>query len=501
MRRTTFICLCLLVIGGLSTSGLISWAEDRSTDKTAAKPHAIKLKARPSGASRRLSTKQTSPVDSQPAQTTDSAKAAEPAGSVSAASEPDDGKLAVRGNPKAISILHLGDSHVSADYFTGEIRRRLQSQYGYGGVGYVTAGHPHSGVRSSVLKVDVSSGWTYKSLQRPDALVESFWLSGYNALANQPDETLTFSSERPIAFDLIEIEAMSQPGGGAIEISINGTVIKREDLSADSIEPKLISLPIQAPGSPLKELSIRTMNRGRVLVSGINVYNRRGGLTYNSVGYVGATVSILNKFNEKIFADDLSRINPDVVILSFGTNEAANDELDIAQYKMTYERAIERVHKSLPSAVIVMILPPDFNEIPSTCKKETIAKAPCRAGAADSSSPDDINIVWRVATPSNLSTVKSEANCVWRTPAKLEQVRDAQREIAERHHFTYWDWEGLMPKVCGAHQWFGMTPPLMSRDHIHMTTEGYRRSAEQFLLTMAPIIGDLKSGSGAVSSK
>jgi hypothetical protein len=65
---------------------------------------------------------------------------------------------------RPITILQLGDSHTSADFLTGEIRRRLQETYGNGGSGYVTAGRPHVGVLSSTLKISVSQGWTYQAL-------------------------------------------------------------------------------------------------------------------------------------------------------------------------------------------------------------------------------------------------------------------------------------------------------------------------------------------------
>jgi hypothetical protein len=63
---------------------------------------------------------------------------------------------------RGLVILQLGDSHTAADFMTGELRKRLQARYGNGGAGYVTAGRPHIGVRTSALKVGISPGWTYK---------------------------------------------------------------------------------------------------------------------------------------------------------------------------------------------------------------------------------------------------------------------------------------------------------------------------------------------------
>ena len=83
-----------------------------------------------------------------------------------------------------ITILQLGDSHTAADFFTGELRKRLQAVFGNGGAGYMTAGRPHIGVRSSTFKITVSGGWTYKSLFKTTEPAD-FWLSGYNAITTE----------------------------------------------------------------------------------------------------------------------------------------------------------------------------------------------------------------------------------------------------------------------------------------------------------------------------
>jgi lysophospholipase L1-like esterase len=397
---------------------------------------------------------------------------------------------------RGLVILHIGDSHTSADFLTGELRRRLQARYGRGGTGYMTAGHPHIGVRSSTVKITASAGWTYKSLQRPDARVGEFWLSGYDAIATAPGETMSFASEQPLTFDMIEIEAVGQPGGGAIDIRLDGNVVTHYDLAAARIEPIIIRLlPVRGPTEKLHEVSITTTSPGTVSLGSVSIYNNRSGLTYNSVGYVGAQATLLNKMSEKLFADDLARINPQIVILSFGTNEASNEHLDIAQYTKSYERIIGKIKAALPAAAVVMILPPDFNELPTSCPKDKVAEAACRRA------PPEVNVAANAQAATALASAASASECAWHTPAKLAQIRDAQRDIARRHGLVYWNWASIMPAgECGAHQWFTASPPLMSRDHVHFTGEGYKKSAEQFLNTLIPVIEKVRVGANAVSN-
>jgi len=381
-------------------------------------------------------------------------------------------------NKRGLVVLHIGDSHTSADFLTGEVRRRLQARYGRGGTGYMTAGHPHAGVRSSQLKITASAGWTYKSLQRPDAQVPQFWLSGYDSIATQPGETMSFASDKPLTFDMIEVEAVGQPGGGAIDIKLDGNVETHYELASTRIEPIIIRLlPGRGPTEKVREVTITTTGAGTVTVGSVSIYNNRSGVTYNSVGYVGAQIGLLKKMNEKLFASDLARIDPQIVVLSFGTNEASNEHLDPAQYGKTYEAVVQRIKATLPRAAIVVVSPPDFNEIGPACPKEKVAEASCHRA------PPELASTTGSASPTPPAPA---APCTWHTPAKLQQVRDAQRDIAKRYGLVYWNWGSIMPGECAAHQWVSMNPPLMSRDHVHFTADGYRKSAEQFLNVLIP---------------
>jgi lysophospholipase L1-like esterase len=385
-----------------------------------------------------------------------------------------------KGGPgkRGLVILHIGDSHTSADFLTGELRKRLQARYGRGAPGYITAGHPHIGVRSSSLNVKASSGWTYKSLQRPDAATSEFWLSGYNAIVSAPGETMSFTADKPQLFDTIEIEVVRQPGGGAIDVKLDGVVETSYDLSSSKIEPVVIRLvPARAATEKVREIAITTKGHGAVMIASLAIYNRQSGLTYNSVGYPGAQASLINKFNTKLLANDLLRINPQIVVLSFGTNEASNDGLDIAKYTEGYERIVNKIKTTLPAAQIVVIGPPDFSEQPGSGKKDK-ASGRVREANADGKS--------------------AASDCAWHTPARLGQVREAQREVAQRLGLVYWNWASIMPSECGAHRWFTASPPLMAKDHVHFTIEGYRKSADQFLNTLIPVIEKVRVSANAV---
>lgn len=384
---------------------------------------------------------------------------------------------------KGLTILQIGDSHTSADFLTGALRRRLQQRYGNGGPGYITAGRPHIGVRSSVVKVAVSPNWTYQSIQKSDN-VGTFWLSGFKAVANAPGEALTFAADAPITFDSIEIEAVRQPGGGAIDIIMDGAVKGSYDLNADKVEPVVLRLPSRVPTDRVRQIEIRTRGSGSVSIASVAIYNRQSGVSYNSVGYPGATVDLLNKFDQALLADDLRRINPQIVVLSFGSNEASRKNLDLARYAQNYEQAIDRIKAVLPTAEIVVIGPPDGDERAPHCAGKA-ADAVCRPN------------VLETAPPAAGATPSKPPDCNWHPLPKLEAVRDIQRRIAERRGLVFWNWASIMPSECGAHRWASASLALMAPDHIHFTINGYNKSADQLLDTLIPVVERLRNRTAA----
>src|SRR5262249_30729684 len=111
--------------------------------------------------------------------------------------------------------------------------------------------------------------------------------------ASAAGETLSFTSEQPVTFDVIEIEAVRKPGGGSIDIKLDGALEGTFDLAGTRVEPVVIRLvPDRGPTDRVREISLTTRSEGVVSISSVAVYNTRSGLTYNSVGYPGATIDL-----------------------------------------------------------------------------------------------------------------------------------------------------------------------------------------------------------------
>jgi lysophospholipase L1-like esterase len=381
-----------------------------------------------------------------------------------------------------LAILQIGDSHTSADFFSGELRKQLQARFGDGGAGYIAVGNPRTGVRNSIFDIETSAGWTYHSIQKSESSTE-FWLSGFNAVTSAAGESITFSAEHSQIFDVVEIELIRQPGGGAIDIELNGVVQNEVDLAAEKPERIVVRLiPDGKKADRVSKMKITTKRNGLVSVGSLAVFRKTSGLSYSSVGYPGATVTIVNKFEPSVFSFELQHLDPQIVVLAFGTNEGFDENLDLNTYAKNFEDALHKIESVLPLAAIVMILPPDAGQSPPDCQNQTDREG-CGGKEADSN---------------DAATKPDDASCRWKRPPSLDGVREVQREIAKRHNIAYWNWAEIMPPQCGPDQWVSANPALMTKDHVHFTQEGYRLSAEKFAERLIPIIENLQARSNVI---
>ena len=129
----------------------------------------------------------------------------------------------------------------------------------------------------------------------------------------------------------------------------------------------------------------------------------------------------------------LKALRPDLVILAYGTNEAFDDKLDLALYQSQLEATLARLRQEMPKAAILLVGPPD-------------------------------SIKQRKA-----------ASCAARQPQPLASVIRIQRQAAQKYKALFWDWQAEMGGPCSIVAW--QASGLGRPDLVHLTAEGYRKSA------------------------
>jgi len=373
------------------------------------------------------------------------------------------------GKVKTLNILQLGDSHTAGDGFSGRLRALFQQKFGNAGRGMLPPGEPFPYYRPTDVSV-TSRGWSAFSsfTGHPQG---PFGVTGFRARATQASALMTLQPQADGAlsgFEQVDIEVMLQPGGGTLIARADGVEVAHASTRDGDVSTGLMRLPL--PG-PTKRIELTTKGDGPVDILAWSVGRQSPGVVLDSQGIVGTTVSIMDRWDRKTLAWELANRHPALILMVYGTNEGFADGLSATTYAADFTRALGLLHQLAPWAAILVVGPPDGEHLPAGCAGASSPKVHYDCAPLSASDLDNYAALFQVHRP------KGKA-CRWYEPPNLATVRTVQRQIAASHHAGFWDWSQVMGQACGLHKWVNADPPLAARDHIHMTSAGYARSAD-----------------------
>jgi hypothetical protein len=152
------------------------------------------------------------------------------------------------------------------------------------------------------------------------------------------------------------------------------------------------------------------------------------GIVYHSIGVNGASLPSFIKCN--LFQSQLKILNPDLVIISLGTNDGFTRDFDPEIYKRNYIRFISMIREACPGTDILMTV------------------------------PNDVLIKRR----------RSNKN----TPLQEEVIY----EVASDCDFGVWNFFRVMGGPNSVPAWY--INGLMQKDRVHFTVSGYKVKGELF---------------------
>jgi lysophospholipase L1-like esterase len=324
-----------------------------------------------------------------------------------------------------VRVLQFGDSHTAADGFTGEARRVFQEQFGNGGIGFSYPGHPFAGYRILGSERSQSAGWRTqgnKFLQLGDGQTG---LGGISISTERAGEWVTLDAP----CSSLELQYLLQPGGGGLRFSDNGTDTAEIQTDATAIGPGTYNY-LCSPGDHHFEVTTEQS----ALVTLLGWVATQPGVTWESIGINGAEAPLILKWDQPLFSQYLKDNSPALIVLAYGTNEAASSSWDEESYEQAFASIIDNLHQYVPESSILVIGPPDR----SVTQHRT-----------------------------------------WHTFAGTDHIIQAQRAVCRTHGCAYWDQRKRMGGLGAMQEWVyaGWAQP----DHTHFTGEGYRELADALL--------------------
>ena len=290
------------------------------------------------------------------------------------------------GQIRTINVVHIGDSHIQADWFSGEVRRLLQQRFGSAGRGLV---FPYSLAKTN-SPGDIHSysnvSWQVdRVISRDNHL--PIGLSGITMRTYRPDfslkvsvddaKGLDYSFNKVTVFtgddqDHVDLLASTTPLGPQArskdvvqtnsQMRVKGVAGSEElfpiTLAARSINPftSTIYLPelthhIYLQAWPDLDYQKQATIYGLVLEN----FNASG-ILYHTIGVNSAQYRHYAKAD--IFAEQLQALRPDLVVISLGTNESVG-YFSEGRFFSQVDDLVHDIEKYLPHAAIIFTTPPD----------------------------------------------------------------------------------------------------------------------------------------------
>ncbi len=396
-----------------------------------------------------------------------------------------------------VRILQFGDSHTAADMFTGEARARMQARFGDGGVGFTYAGHPFAGYRILGSGRGQSGSWQTLGTHFTQLGDAELGLGGVAIQTGRAGDTATLDA--PCL--TLQVHYLRQPGGGSVQLTDNGAPVQTVSTATAATDPDVTgtetetgtadaypatsSLPasaptntdspytaernpytdppappatttptLAAPSAAAGTLSYNcapgshhfTLTSQGGLVRLLGTVALQPGITWESIGINGAEAPLLLRWNQAIFRSYLAAAAPDLIVLAYGTNEAAA-RWSGEEYRATFARLIDTLHRTAPAASILVVGPADRSLGTTTT---TVIGRGRRAR----------RIAHRYYTPFSGTA----------------RIIAAQRTVCGTHDCAFWDWQARQGGLGAMNRWVaaGYAQP----DHTHFTGTGYHALAD-----------------------
>lgn len=330
---------------------------------------------------------------------------------------------------RRVRVIHWGDSNVAGDLWTAVARDTLQEQYGHGGSGYLLPRRIGSWHRGGVrLVTDGGWGARRRGFARDFGPSDGMWgMAGVAMEPTRPGATLIVEVPEAPVERTFELHLLARPRPGRVDVRVDDG--PWEPVSAQRSRPGLrvhaITLDRQA-----HRIRVRH-GAGVPRVLGV-VVERSAGVVYDVVGINGHRQSAWLAWDQSLLAEQLARRTPDLVVLSYGGNEALDPNLSLEAYETQTRDALARVRALAPDASCLLVGP-----------LATYAQYAERMGA----------------------------------------VARTQRRLAQSLGCGFWD-SSLTSGGPGTLRRWARYPGMVGSDHLHLGREGYEAVGRSFVTAL-----------------
>ena len=335
-----------------------------------------------------------------------------------------------------INILHIGGSHVQADWLSHEVRQNMDIVNG----DFQTPRgllFPFAVAKTnnpSNYKVTFSGEWS-SALNIQKNRKVPLGMSGIAVYTQDPLAQINISlnpdGNRRWGFTQLRLLGYVEDGSSYVTPVLyynNDTIKGHLDLVTKTY---LFDLPEQDYAFRVGFIQTDTVPH-TFIVHGFIPEKETPGIVYHAIGVNGASVT--SYLDSENFEEELHLLNPDLVIFAIGINDAVSKDFTKESFCQNYNALIEKIERVNPDCAYIFV-----------------------------TNNDSFRKVSRRRYQVNTNGVIARQAFYW---------------LAEKHQGGVWDLFSLMGGLRSVQRW--QTSGLARPDKVHFTKEGYQLLGDMF---------------------
>ncbi|GAB5538282.1 MAG: GDSL-type esterase/lipase family protein [Salibacteraceae bacterium] len=335
----------------------------------------------------------------------------------------------MRSGSGKLNIVHFGGSHIQADIWSNVIRERLQSlDTAIRGARGILFPFKAAGTNRP-YSYSVTSTGNWEGFRSSYNKHHSTWgVSGITATTTDDSVSLKFTfRQSPYRVKTQQLKILSNIDSTSYRV----TTILDSGVTAHTFrdprgytivnfsqEVDSFTLVFERPDSIADELQFY----------GVVADNMHPGIRYHSIGVNGSRFVSFKRC--ALFQDQLPALNPDLVIMSIGTNDSSDPDYDSLTYRQNFREFLDMMRWANPECAFILTVPND-------------------------------NYVRRKYHNDN-----------------LRSVQHIIYDLAKEYDAKIWDLYAIMGGSGSSKTW--LNEGMMKSDLVHFTNDGYRLKGDIF---------------------
>jgi len=261
---------------------------------------------------------------------------------------------------RTINILHIGDSHLQADFMTSVIRTTLQKSFGNGGRGLVVPYRVAKTNEPFNYHSSSSFHWQSKRCVFPNQPLP-IGIGGVtiNTTDSCADFTIKTVDDTLLNYSFNKVKVFFENDSTSYSMALLDSLGGKVGMFApDSVDDfpfiSALALPSLTNMGTIKITKTSEL-QSKSTIYGLLLENGNPGIIYNTIGVNGAQ---FQHYSEALhFSEQTKALKPDLIIISLGTNEAFAFGFNKDKFYEDMQLLYSQLKKENPNACFLFTIP------------------------------------------------------------------------------------------------------------------------------------------------